>query len=78
MLDGTLHLKVGHLKARDLGLDLLDLDAALDSGHLQATVATGADRLGAEIDLRPDRAGWRFDIRAKGNLDLARLLDAQE
>lgn len=78
MLDGTLRLQVGHLKARDFGLDLLDLDATLGSGHLQATVATGADRLGAEIDLRPDRAGWRFDIRAKGNLDLARLLDAKD
>uniref|UniRef100_UPI0035939134 AsmA family protein n=1 Tax=Thiocapsa sp. TaxID=2024551 RepID=UPI0035939134 len=78
MLDGTLHLRVGHLKARDLGLDLLDLDAALDSGHLQASIATEADRLGAEIDLRPDRAGWRFDIRAKGNLDLAHLLEAKD
>jgi uncharacterized protein involved in outer membrane biogenesis len=78
MLDGTLHLKVGHLKARDLGLDLLDLDAALDSGNLEARIAVGADRLGAEIDLRPDRAGWRFDIRVKGNLDLARLLEAKD
>jgi hypothetical protein len=78
MLDGTLRLTVGHLKAGDLGLDLLDLDAALDSGNLEATIAVGADRLGAEIDLRPDRAGWRFDIRAKGNLDLARLLDAKD
>ncbi|SDX32763.1 AsmA family protein [Thiocapsa roseopersicina] len=78
MLDGTLRLKIGHLKAGDLGLDLLDLDAALDSGHLQASIATGADRLGAEIDLRPDRAGWRFDIRAKGNLDLAHLLEAKD
>jgi uncharacterized protein involved in outer membrane biogenesis len=78
MLDGTLRLKVDHLKAGDIGLDLLDLDAALDSGHLQASVATEADRLGAEIDLRPDRAGWRFDIRAKGNLDLAHLLEAKD
>ncbi|HSO81525.1 AsmA family protein [Thiocapsa sp.] len=78
MLDGTLRLKVDHLKAGDIGLDLLDLDAALDSGHLQASIATGADRLRAEIDLRPDRAGWRFDIRAKGNLDLAYLLEAKD
>jgi uncharacterized protein involved in outer membrane biogenesis len=78
MLDGNLRLKADHLKAGDLGLDLLDLDAVLDSGRLQATIATGAERLGAEIDLRPDQAGWRFDIRARGNLDLARVLEAKD
>ncbi|WP_170164808.1 AsmA family protein [Thiocapsa rosea] len=78
MLDGTLRLTVGHLKAGDLGFDLLELNAALDAGHLQATLATGAERLRAEMDLRSDRAGWRFDIRAKGNLDLAQLLDAKD
>ncbi len=84
-LDGTLGLKIGHLRAGDLGLDLVELDAALDSGHLRAGLAAGAERPGVRLDLQPERSGsgsaqtgWRFDIQTRGDLNLALLLETRD
>jgi len=76
-LDGTLRLTTGRLRAGDLGLDMVDLSAVVDSGHLRASLAAGAERLSADIDLRPVDGGWRFDIHSRGNLDLSWLLMAE-
>lgn len=84
-LDGTLDVKIGHLRVGDLGLDLVELDATLDSGHLRAELAAGVGRPGMRIDLRPEpsgagsaQPGWRFDIQTQGDLNLALLLETRD
>jgi uncharacterized protein involved in outer membrane biogenesis len=77
-LDGVLRLKTMHLRAGDLGFEMLDLNATSDAGHLHASLAVGAERLVAEIDLRPRQDAWQFDIRTRGQLDLSSLLQGQK
>lgn len=86
-IDGTLALKIGRLRVADLALDLVELDAALDAGHLRASLAAGVERPGVRIDLRPERpgsgsgsvqAGWRFDIQTQGDLNLALLMETRD
>ncbi len=77
-LDGTLRLSSGHVRLGDFGLSETALDATLDSGHLHFLLNAGAERINADVGLRPERTQWRLDLKHKGNLDLAWLMEPKE
>jgi uncharacterized protein involved in outer membrane biogenesis len=77
VLDGVLHLKAGHVRIGDFGVDDCNLEAALDAGHLRLSINAGQERLAADVELKPEKTRWRLNLRHKGKLDLSWLIEEE-
>ena len=74
-LDGALKIKVRRLRLVATELELVELDARLDAGHLKLVAKAEGERLTADVDLKPDGADWHLALRHSSSFELGDLID---